>query len=33
LFQINAAEAAFQAIEDREELIEMITEGFDQAGR
>jgi adenosine deaminase len=31
LFQINAAEGAFQAIDDREELIEMINEGFDAA--
>lgn len=27
-FQINAAEASFQALEDREELIDIITEGF-----
>jgi adenosine deaminase len=30
-FQLNAAEAAFQALEDREELIEMITDGFAEA--
>ncbi|BDS50844.1 adenosine deaminase [Rhodoluna lacicola] len=33
IFQINAAEGAFQAIDDREELIEMISEGFNEAGR
>jgi adenosine deaminase len=33
IFQINAAEGAFQAIDDREELIEMINEGFNEAGR
>jgi adenosine deaminase len=33
LFQVNAAEGAFQAIDDREELIEMINEGFTEAGR
>jgi adenosine deaminase len=33
IFQINAAEGAFQAIDDREELIELISEGFSQAGR
>lgn len=33
LFQINAAEGAFQAIDDREELIEMINQGFSEAGR
>lgn len=32
-FMINAAEGSFQAIDDREELIEMISEGFaDAAG-
>ena len=30
-FQINAAEGSFQAIDDREELIEMISEGFAEA--
>ena len=30
-FQLNAAEAAFQALEDREELVEMITDGFAEA--
>jgi adenosine deaminase len=33
IFQMNAAEGAFQAIDDREELIEMINEGFAEAGR
>jgi adenosine deaminase len=33
IFQMNAAEGAFQAIDDREELIEMINEGFSEAGR
>lgn len=33
LFQMNAAEGAFQAIDDREELIEMINEGFSEASR
>jgi adenosine deaminase len=33
IFQVNAAEGAFQAIDDREELIELIAEGFSQAGR
>jgi len=33
IFQMNAAEGAFQAIDDREELIEMINEGFTEAGR
>jgi adenosine deaminase len=31
IMQINAAEGAFQAIDDREELIEMISEGFAEA--
>lgn len=31
IMQINAAEGAFQAIDDREELIEMISEGFTDA--
>lgn len=31
IMQINAAEGAFQAIDDREELIEMISEGFADA--
>jgi hypothetical protein len=30
---MNAAEGAFQAIDDREELIEMINEGFDAASQ
>ncbi len=30
-FQMNAAEAAFQALEDREELMDMISEGFAEA--
>lgn len=30
-FQLNAAEASFQALEDREELIEMISDGFAKA--
>jgi adenosine deaminase len=33
IFQMNAAEGAFQAIDDREELIEMINQGFSEAGR
>jgi adenosine deaminase len=33
IFQINAAEGAFQAIDDREELIEMISAGFEEARR
>jgi adenosine deaminase len=33
IFQINAAEGAFQAIDDREELIEMIGAGFEEARR
>lgn len=33
IFQMNAAEGAFQAIDDREELIEMINDGFSKAGR
>jgi adenosine deaminase len=31
IFQMNAAEGAFQAIDDREELIEMINDGFELA--
>jgi adenosine deaminase len=31
VFQMNAAEGAFQAIDDREELIEMINEAFEEA--
>jgi adenosine deaminase len=30
-FQMNAAAAAFQDFEAREELMEMIAEGFEQA--
>jgi adenosine deaminase len=30
-FQLNAAEASFQALDDREELIDMISEGFAKA--
>jgi adenosine deaminase len=30
-FQLNAAEASFQALEDREELIDMISDGFANA--
>ena len=30
-FQLNAAEASFQALDDREELIDMISEGFANA--
>jgi adenosine deaminase len=30
-FQLNAAEASFQALEDREELIDMISDGFAKA--
>lgn len=30
-FQLNAAEASFQALDDREELIDMISEGFARA--
>jgi adenosine deaminase len=30
-FQLNAAEASFQALDDREELIDMISEGFSRA--
>jgi adenosine deaminase len=30
-FQLNAAEASFQALDDREELIDMISEGFSKA--
>jgi adenosine deaminase len=30
-FQLNAAEASFQALDDREELMEMISEGFSGA--
>ena len=30
-FQLNAAEASFQALEDREELTDMISDGFAQA--
>jgi adenosine deaminase len=30
-FQLNAAEATFQALEDREELIDMISDGFAKA--
>jgi adenosine deaminase len=30
-FQLNAAEATFQALDDREELIDMISEGFAKA--
>lgn len=33
IMQINAAEGAFQAIDDREELIEMISEGFAEADK
>lgn len=33
IFQMNAAEGAFQAIDDREELIEMINDGFAEAAR
>jgi len=33
IFQMNAAEGAFQAIDDREELIEMVNQGFSEAGR
>lgn len=32
-FQMNAVEAAFQALEDREELMDMISDGFAEAGR
>lgn len=32
-FQITAAEATFQGLEDREELIERVREGFEQARR
>ncbi len=31
-FQLNAAEGAFLPIEDREELAEIVSEGFDEAG-
>jgi adenosine deaminase len=30
-FQLNAAESAFQALDDREELIDMISDGFANA--
>ena len=30
-FQLNAAEAAFLPVEDREELSDMIQDGFDEA--
>ena len=30
-FQLNAAEASFQALDEREELIDMISEGFSRA--
>ena len=33
LFQVNAAEASFQAIDDREELIELISDGFAEAAK
>ena len=32
-FQMNAVDAAFQALEDREELMDMISDGFAEAGR
>jgi adenosine deaminase len=30
-FQLNAAEASFQGLDEREELIDMISEGFAKA--
>ncbi|KAB1659444.1 adenosine deaminase [Pseudoclavibacter chungangensis] len=32
-FQLNAAEAAFLPVEDREELTDLVIDGFDEAGR